>query len=748
MARARVYVLAVPVLAAIAFAASVLASVPALRQDWSPYPFSVPARALLEAATSGWVATGIGAPAVYDTGYVLAVVLALLRFVFAPEALLVFFMLGVGLLCAFGGRAIAKHYTGDELMASAAALALTFNPWTFTELVAGHTYMLLAYGTTIWLLAETLREKPRSLVLIASLLLTAQQVQFFLVDTLVLAVLAWQKRQFVPLLIALALWVPAAIGITAERDSLASIPFTLSWQHDQSVPPLGALFLDGYFARYGAQFSAWRSAPMVDIALLAALGLVIEMRKRRAAVGIALLGIAALLAAMGLRGPLAFAYAWAVLHVTPVAVFRELYDLLAFTAIGYVVFVCSLRARAVGALFLALAATLAVLWWIPPPSRWWVESARLPALEIRAPSNTRFALSPAFQPLSFEGRGNGADPDAYPRDENVTPLNEYAAKYPVDAALGAFLASGDAAELSALSVSIVIQRPWLRSRSDALAQQWALGHRVFPPQPSPARTLALRPLPELSLIAPPAIGSLDDRLGSGNVLYADLPVHEAFVPVAASNEYVDAAKGWVDARLAFAQRPDLAQGLGGALTTNPHAWLALRADLKALVWVRGALRAQNGALVTRTTRGYTWLRLPRATLAVLCEGLCVVAAQGLPPVVPENPPPRPYRALAFSAVFPWLVRATIPPGPAGAVRYNVAYDGGWAAYAGGVALRHLRLDTTVNGWIVPRRRAATSLLVIQRVAAGQLAAEILVWLLLLGLGGFCMWRHIRAGGEA
>jgi len=53
----------------------------------------------------------------------------------------------------------------------------------------------------------------------------------------------------------------------------------------------------------------------------------------------------------------------------------------------------------------------------------------------------------------------------------------------------------------------------------------------------------------------------------------------------------------------------------------------------------------------------------------------------------------------------------------------------------------------VAGWIVPRRRAATSLLVIQRVAAGQFAAEILVWLLLLGLGGFCMWRHIRAGGE-
>jgi hypothetical protein len=736
----RRYALAVPVLAAIAFAASVLASVPALRQDWSPNPFGVPARTLFELGTSGWSSTGIGAPAAYGLAYLLAPILALLRIVFAPEALLAIFMLGVGLLCAFGGRAIAKHYTDDELMASAAALALTFNPWTFTELVAGHTYMLLAYGATIWLLAETLREKPRSLVLVVSVLLTAHQVQFFLVDTLVLAALAWQKRQFAPLLIALALWVPAAIGIVAERHSLASIPFTLAWQHDQSVPPLGALFLDGYFARYGAQFSAWRSAPMVDIALLAALGLVLEMRKRRAAVGIAVLGLGALVLAMGLRGPLAIPYAWAVLHVTPVAVFRELYDLLAFTAIGYVVFVCSLRARAAGALFLALAATLAVLWWIPPPSRWWVESARLPALEIRAPSNTRFALVPAFQPLSFEGRGNGADPDAYPRDENVTPVNEYVATYPADAALGAFLANGDAAGLRALSVSVVVERPWLRSREGALAQQWALGARFFA-QPARARTLALHPLPELSLIATPEVGTLDDRLGSGNVFFGDVAGHGAFAPVVVGNANVDASNGWVDARLAFAQRPDLAQGLGGALTTDPNAWLALRPDLKALAWVSGALRARDGTVISGTTHGYRWISLPRSAGSVACAGLCLVAAQGLPPRAPANPPARPYRAVAFTSIAPWLVRATLPPGGAGALRYNVAYDGGWAAYAGGIALPHLRLDATVNGWLVPKRAGAASLYVIQRVAAAQALAELLVWALLLVLGAIAVRRR-------
>ncbi|MHB8433407.1 MAG: hypothetical protein ACYDCA_07400 [Candidatus Tyrphobacter sp.] len=45
--------LAVPVLAAIAFVASVLPSVPALRQDWGPYPFGATASTMLSLGTSG-----------------------------------------------------------------------------------------------------------------------------------------------------------------------------------------------------------------------------------------------------------------------------------------------------------------------------------------------------------------------------------------------------------------------------------------------------------------------------------------------------------------------------------------------------------------------------------------------------------------------------------------------------------------------------------------------------------------------
>ncbi|HUY39969.1 MAG TPA: hypothetical protein VMV82_00155 [Candidatus Dormibacteraeota bacterium] len=727
------YVLAVPVLVAIAFAASVLPAVPALRQDWSPYPFGVPAGALF-ASISGWSPTGIGAPTVYDTGYLLAAVLALLRLVFPPEGLLVLFMLGVGLLCAFGGRAIAKQYTGNELTASAAALALTFNPWTFTELVAGHTYMLLAYGATIWILAETLREKPRPLVLIGAMLLTAQQVQFLLIDTLVLAVLTWRTRQPAPLLIALAVWVPAAIGIAGERHSLLSIPFTLAWERNQSVPPLGALLLDGYFARYGAQFSAWHCGPMSGVALLALAGFALRARRRSVPALAATLAIAALLVAMGTRGPLAIPYAWAVSHATFVAVFRELYDLLAFTVIGYVIAASSLRVRAAGAAFLTFALALTALWWLPPPSRWWVPSSHLPNLEIRAPANTRFALLPAFQPLSLEGTGSGADPDLYGRAVDVAPLNQYVATYPADAALGGFLASGDTSALRALSVSVVIERPWLRASEQALAQQWAFGDRILPWRSPAAQTFALQPLPELSLIAAPAVGTLDDQLGSGNVFYGDLAAHPAFVAVVAANTHVDAASGWVDARLAFAQRPDLAQGLGGALTTNPNAWLALQPNLEALVWVDGVLRARDGTVVTRATHGYRWISLPRDAVAVACSGLCVVAAQGMPPRAPLNPPPRPYRALAFTAVTPWLVRATLPPGDAGAVRYNVAYDGAWAASIGGHALPHLRLDTTVNGWLVPARTGATDLLIVERVAAAQALAELAVCVLLAVLG--------------
>ncbi|HEY9085193.1 MAG TPA: hypothetical protein VIN40_04550 [Candidatus Tyrphobacter sp.] len=734
------------VAAAVAFAAAVLPSVPALRQDWSPYPFGVGAGELFTVATSGWSASGFGSPMPYPQAYLLAPVLALARLALGAEGTLVAFMLATGLLCAFGGRAIARSLRGSDLAASAAAVFLTFNPWTFTELVAGHSYMLLAYGASIWLLAETLRERPRPAVLILCLLGTVQQIQFLLIDTLVLAVVAWRARLVVPLLVAALVWLPSVIGIVASRDALLAIPFTTAWEANQSVAPLGALLLSGYFTGYGAQFSGTHSLPMVAVALLAAVAFSIAIRRRRAPAGIAVLTLLALVAAMGLRGPLGAIFGWSVAHFAPTAVFRELYDVLAFAVIGYAAFASSLRLRVAAWTFFAAAVALAALWWFPPPARWWIESSQLLPVATAAPVNTRFALIPAFQPLAFEGRGSGADPDAYARAQNVTPLNQYLPRYPAEAALGAFLGNGDTRALRALSVSEIVERPRLASRSRALAQQWAFPRDVLPPASHGNRRMMLAALPELSLIGMPAVGTLDRRLGSGNVFFADAArVRGALVPrswsalgrvtpIEAENAYIHPDQGWVDARLAFAQRPSLAQGIGGVLTTNARAPLHLRAGVPALVWVDGTLHAQNGAVVARTTRGYRWVALRSDVDTVECTGTCVVAAQGSPPAAPLEPPSQAYEGVAFAAVTPWLVRASLPPGPAGALRYNVAYDDQWSAYLGGVRLTHLRLDTSANGWLLPARRRPLPLLVLQRAAAAQAGSELLTAIVLVALG--------------
>lgn len=718
--------------AAFAFACAVLPSVPALRQDWGPYPFGVDAGELLRIGASGWTTDGMGAPSPYPQAYLVAPLLALARLVLSPEALLVAYLFGAGLLCAFGGRALAKHAGAGETAAGAAALFMTFNPWTFTELVAGHTYMLLAYAATIWLFAEILRRDSRPEMLVLCVLGTVQQIQFFIVATVIVAVLAWRRHLVVPAVVAAVLWLPTAIGIVADRSAFAAIPLTLSWERDQSVSLLGALLLNGYFARYGMQFSGLRSIPMLLLLALAAAGAAFALRQRALA-GVTAGTLAALVLATGIRGPLGPLFVWAVEHARAVGVFRELYDLLAFAVIGYAVLALA-AVKVVPAArwaFLVSSVALAVLWWQPPPARWWVPSSQVAPAAFAAPPNTRFALFPAFQPLSYEERGSGIDPDMYARDGNVTPLNDSFALYPVSAALAAFSLDGDASGLRALSVSTIVQRAYLREQDEALAQQQAFFERRSPGV-TRTRTLAVRAFSELALQQPPAIAAVANRLGYGNLFFGDAPGGRV-VAVRASNRSVRADRDWVDARLAFTQSPQLAQGIGGAVTTNRRALLAVRGGLHALVWIDGALRAQSGTVLARTTHGYRWIALTRSVTAVTCDGTCVVAAEGTPPNVPANPPPRSFRTLDFALVTPWLVRARVPAGPAAALRYNVAYDPAWAAYLGGASLRHVRLDAAVNGWSLPRRAQPAEVTIVERVALAQAAAEVVVGVLLLAL---------------
>jgi hypothetical protein len=648
-------------------------------------------------------------------------------------------LLAIGAIAAFAGRALAKDAGGRGAVPIAASILCVFNPWAYTELVAGHVFMLLAYASSIWLFRELLLSRPRPVALIFAAILTLQQLQFFVVTTIALAVFGAARRKWLPLAVISLMWIPIAIALLSDtRAALESVPLVTSWEQQQSISPLDALQVTGYFAGYARSFSLFAEIPMVFTFLLFVVAFIVVMDRRVLLLGVGTM--CALVLAMGLRGPLLPQMEWLIQHVRAVVLYRELFDLLAYVVVGYCALVVRLctHYRLLGWYWLAALLLLPVPWFWSPPSHYWITSNELPPITVKgATPNTRFALVPAFQPLSYAGRGSGRDPDLQVLPNNVTPLNEAFATYPTDAALGAYVLRGDASLLGALSVSEVVQRPWLHAEIESLAQQWALPIRGFE-EPRRMRTLALAPAPELSLLPTPDVGTLDARLGSGNIFFADAAgIRGSLVPpewarlgnvirLAAPNRQTQAAQGWVDARFAFAQRPELAQSLGGALTTNARSVLPLADAHSALLYVEGALRATDGRRISATTNGYRWVAIPAGAKGVTCSGLCLVAALGDPPRAPLEPPVHAASSLQFRLITPWLVLAGVPPGVGGALRYNTAYAQGWSAYLGGSRLTHLRLDGTVNGWLIPARSDRVRLVLVEVPSAAEAFCELIV----------------------
>ena len=248
----------------------------------------------------------------------------------------------------------------------------------------------------------------------------------------------------------------------------------------------------------------------------------------------------------------------------------------------------------------------------------------------------------------------------------------------------------------------------------------------------------------MSLSALPRVSLVGNRLGYGEVFFSDVAglagegvpagwssLPEA-KPIAIPHDELKSSDGWVDARLAFASQPELAQGLGGALTTSPSALLPVDGDTRALVFVRGALLSSDGTRLAASTPGYSWIDLPASTTAVRCAGECVVAAEGTIPPGPDAQTvgPSPWERIVSTTIEPWLSTVTIPPAAQPKMlRYNVRFDSGWIALDGSQRLPHFRVDTTVNGWIVPARPQSRRVVVLEPAALVQtlLALVGVVW---------------------
>jgi hypothetical protein len=722
------------------------AGIPALRHDWS----WVAGNGFFSNAWSsfgGWTAIGIGNPRPYPSDYLIVIAnVALVRVLGTYGGFLVD-AFAIGAVCALGGVMLTRRFTDARAAWIAAAAFAAFNPWVYNKVVAGHLDMVLAYGATMMFLAEISKERPAAYRVGLFTLLTMPQLQFFLPVLAVLAIWTLVRRErAAPLGVALLASTPIWIGVLFDRTYLLSIPYTSAWQADASLDPVRALELSGYFVKYADALPPVAGAACWAIVGLAAAGAIVECIRRPArAVWFVGLAVAIWLFVSGTKGAFGGAYLWVVAHVPESGLYRELYDLIGFLAIGYLAGAAAAvrRVRPIQWLWLPCGLALAVAWTFAPPGRFWVSARELPAYRVDVPPNARYALMPPMQPLSLDGRGDGLDPDAVVLPGNVVALNTPQFSFPETPALAHYAFTGDPRWLEALGVAEVIHRPEFRTDLNNLRMQFAVPPKGFIASGA-TRDLAARPELELSDVPEPAAvppAPWEDAVFFGDAHGVDGPgvpaswkTASAVVVVRPSSNRVYAAEGWVDVRTAFAVLPEIAQGIGGAITTNASALQPVDPALATLVYVDGRLEDASGRALSSSTHGYAWLA-PFGVANVRCAGLCVVAAQsaGIPPALHTSAQGC-GGAPALSVPAAWLAIADVPASGECLLRYNVRFDEHWTAFLASTHLAHVAVDSIVNGWIVPSHEGTQRIVMIETVAFAQFAFMLIAAGVILGCG--------------
>lgn len=713
---------------------------PELRHDWRFPPGRQAMGPIIAWYAEGWSPFGLGSPQPYPTLFPMAAALwPLFMLGASPLALVAFTIFSTMILAARAAMRIAMNAQASPLAVAAVACVATLNPWTYSKCVAGHPYMILAYAVLLAMVAETTRPRPRTGALCMIAAGTILQLQFFLIAAPVFACWCATRRQLKPLLVLAAFALPIAFGMIANYNALRGIPYILEWQDWASVPLAQGALLTGYGAHYAQPFQSIFPALFI-LAMLCVPGIVVAMRAPIERT-IVLIACGALLFASGTHDFIAPFYRFLVLRFPESGVYRELYDLIALVAVAYVVVLAralplSLAGEILGAL---CAFTLVLPWFFVPVANAFVSARLLPQAAIPLRPDERVALFPAFQPLSFEGRGSGTDPDAFIRADAAQPINEWFPSYPVDAALAYAERDGDNRELAALGVGARVTRPYFRTDTGTLRDQRIDIPRLVHKQAFPLERLA--PMPLLSLRAePPVIVSIGDNPAENALFFGDQhpDTVRTLTPTRATR---DPARAWVDARLSVTTHPENGTAFGGVLTSGAGT-LPIAGATALLARVDGELRDDRNRLVAESGTRFRWRPLPNDARSVHCRGTCVIALAGTPPNnIPEHhlDDARARTALPLRSLTAWLAVATLPPGAYGTLRYNVRYDAHWLAFANYDQLPHFRLDAALNGWIVRPTHTARRLILVHAVAAIQAFLETISF---LALGG-CLLANAR-----
>lgn len=682
----------------------------------------------------GWLPGGIGSLQAYPTFYLIGFLLWPLHDVANSYQITVAIVAITVALAAGSAMRLARNLDGGPITEFAVALFACLNPWVYSKYVAGHILMIFAYAVLLALLAEATRRTPRTWSMIVLAGLSISQIEFYLIAAPLTIAWAVSRRCWPVLCAVLVTALPIVMGMTASYGDVRSTPFNLSWQRAQSADLAQAVLLQGYIFDYARAFGSiqWVLI-MLAVATLAAVPAI--ARDRRLAVPAAV-AICCLFFASGTKGPFSVPYAWLVVHVPEIGVFRELYDLVGIVAIGYVVMLArGMSASRMGAtVVLAGTAAFLIPWVAKPPSSFFVDAFTLQRPVLPSLPQFRVAFEPAFQPLTMQGRGSGVDPDAFPQIGAASPINEVFPMYPVDSALGFATFFHDYRYLQALAVREVIARPELQTDLRTLRYQWIAMRSMA----GESRHRVLDAVPLLSISSgepqPATIGNAPfefseffaDRLGSRL---------GRFSPDPSSN---DDRRAWVDARLAVPMHPQWGNAYGGIATSGSQLTsLALpSAGTSLLAQTDDRIVADDGTTVVHRSGALHWWPLPPNVHALRCVGTCIAVLQAAVPVgVPEHRLAKTARAIDVHFITPWLGMAAVSHDRIDTLRLNVRYARPWLAFAGTQRLRHIRLDTSLNAWRLPHdpSRTSTRVVFIETVAAIQFLLEFASAAILVGL---------------
>ena len=704
---------------------------PALRHDWR-VPFAADAEIpWLNSLFEGWVPDGIGAAQPYPTFYLVGFVLWLAHFPLDAYGLMVSVVVfSVALAASSAAKITVDRGGGPALQSSVAAFA-ALNPWVYSECVAGHMLMVFSYAVMFALVAETGSPRPRRWALTVYGALAVSQIEFL---ALAIVPLLWwlgRRREWVAAVVVLFSIAPIAYGIAASFSEIKATPLNLVWQESQSVAPSAAVLLNGYAFNYARAFVNFNPVALLFV-VAAVAGVPNAVRTRRGQFFFCA-AVTVLIFAMGTKGAAGAWYDWLVVHVPEIGLFRELYDLLALVAIAYVVLLSEgfARRRSISFVLAAAAFGWMVPWVVLPPTTFFVSAGTIPAAADPTDPFGRVAYLPAFQPLTYEGRGSGVDPDAYVRVGRATPLNDSFPEYPVNAALG-YLERGDARYASSLGVTAVVRRSYLHSDLGSLRHVLAevprrQGHRV---------DYEAHFFPLLSVVhGAPLAASLADDPDDFAVFFGDrYPVRIAgFLPSRLTN---DPRLTWVDARLAVPARPELGSSFGGVVTASAvplnlprgRNWNAVLAQTSS------ALVDDSGRTVARSNSRLRWWPLRSEVRRLACRGACaVILVADLPAGLPDHVALGPVQRAEMRFLLPWVGIAVLPAQALGSLRFAVRYDRSWTAVEDGRVLPHERLATTLNVWRLPLHGTSRRVYLIELVAAFQFLLELLAAGVLLGV---------------